>query len=143
MRPKGAYARIVAKRGASGGTKDLPEDAKEAVRAVIERELTERKWTNRDMAREWGVDISTISKVMNRKGGIGVWLLMRLRERTGTSIDEILGLPSLKKPAPRSSARAARLQEIVARAVAEAVAEPETEDDAPTPGVVPARAQRR
>lgn len=54
-----------------------------------------------------GLDISTLSKIKNEDGGIGIDVLLRLRDAWQMSLDEILGLPPLTKiEAPPATAAA-------------------------------------
>jgi transcriptional regulator with XRE-family HTH domain len=84
------------------GTREVPEDWLEAVgsriEAWIERNGLQKK-TGRQIAPMLGISQPTLTQLINRKGALGIHVLMALRASMKMSLDELLGLEEI----PRAS----------------------------------------
>lgn len=128
------------KRGETG-TKELPEEMRISVRSHLESILVAKRWTHRKAAEELGIDIATLSKIRQLKGGIGVHLLLRLRDALQKPIDEILGLAPVGPPLPVRELVRATLDELAREGRASEL--PREDDERPLAERVPERKKSR
>lgn len=103
----------------------LSKEQVEAVRRLTERLLAEDFKNQSEMARALGVSPSTINHLVNEKDerGPGLVFVLALRDYTGLSLDEILGLaPPRRRPA--DDELQARVEVAVTDALRRLIAQP-------------------
>lgn len=118
------YTGFVGKRGAKGGTKELPLAMRLSIAQYLNAAMTEHGWSVREAREATGIDISTLSRARRADGATGVHLLLKLRELVREPIDTILGLPPIEKREPATSAPV-----VVAAVASDAPIEPATAAD--------------
>lgn len=95
---------IVSTSGTKRGTKEVPAEWLESVAQHIELWITEhghQRLSGRKLAPMLGISQPTLTQLLNKKGALGIGVLMALRTALRKPIDELLGLPPLaaKEPA--------------------------------------------
>lgn len=80
--------------GRPSGT-GIPDDQKKALARVL-RAIKDRDFPSvTAMAKAWGMEQSYLNQLCNASAGAGVSTLMHIREKSGLSIDTLLGLDLL------------------------------------------------
>lgn len=90
------YAADVGKRVGKGH--QLTDEQRDHIAALFEEWIARQpktKRSHRAIAKAYGTNNAIISIIRNKKGGVGVNVLLLLRRILGRSIDDILGLPEL------------------------------------------------
>lgn len=95
--------------------RDVPDAWREgvavALAATIKRKGLEGKNT-REQAEALGLKQPTFNQLMNRKGSLGIHVLVQVREATGYSIDEMLQLRATTEASARRAKNREALDEI-------------------------------
>lgn len=76
----------------------MRQRVRDHLEALIATRPTHRR-SHHALAKDLGIDVATLSRIRNLKGGIGVHQLLRLRELTQTPLDDLLGLAPVKESA--------------------------------------------
>ena len=82
---------------------EMRENAARLLRAAMSRRA---KASQEDVAEQLGISQPALSNILQAKGALGVNALIAIRNYTGNSIDELLGLPPLARPQSGDEVRA-------------------------------------
>lgn len=81
--------------GTKRGTRDVPPEWLDSVARHIEAWIVatgQQRKTGRQLAPLLGISQPTLTQLLNRKGALGIHVLMSLRNALHKSLDELLGL---------------------------------------------------
>lgn len=110
----------MAKKGKSGPSKKLPQEKLDRIKKILDDKLEENQFSLRQAETAWRIDRSSLSIAHNAKGAVGFGFLFKLRELTGRSLDDLLGLEPLPVAVP-SPAEKTELSKQLEAALADAV----------------------